>query len=134
MKRIVICSDGTWNVRDQIDEESQKRRPSNVTKIARAVLPRASNGVDQIVYYDEGLGTANAVDRFSGGAFGKGIEENIRQLYRFIVYNYEAGDELYFFGFSRGAFTVRTLRRLHESCWPRSKRRRLLRSGHLRLL
>ncbi len=109
MKRIVICSDGTWNVRDQIDEESQKRRPSNVTKIARAVLPRASNGVDQIVYYDEGLGTANAVDRFSGGAFGKGIEENIRQLYRFIVYNYEAGDELYFFGFSRGAFTVRTL-------------------------
>ena len=109
MKRIVICSDGTWNVRDQIDEESQKRRPSNVTKIARAVLPRSPGGIDQIVYYDEGLGTGNAVDRFSGGAFGDGIEENIRQLYRFIVYNYEAGDELYFFGFSRGAFTVRTL-------------------------
>src|SRR5262249_43207111 len=38
-----------------------------------------------------------------------GIENNIRELYRFIVYNYEPGDELYLFGFSRGAFTVRTL-------------------------
>ncbi|MEX1993180.1 MAG: DUF2235 domain-containing protein, partial [Steroidobacteraceae bacterium] len=86
-----------------------KRRPSNVTKIARAVLPQSADGIDQVVYYDEGLGTGNAVDKFSGGAFGRGIEENIRQLYRFIVYNYQAGDELYFFGFSRGAFTVRSL-------------------------
>jgi uncharacterized protein (DUF2235 family) len=109
VKRIVICADGTWNVRDQVDEETQKRRPSNVTKIARAVLPQAADGIDQVVCYDEGLGTGNAVDKFSGGAFGRGIEENIRQLYRFIVYNYHPGDELYFFGFSRGAFTVRSL-------------------------
>jgi hypothetical protein len=109
VKRIVICADGTWNVRDQVDEETKKRRPSNVTKIARAVLPQSADGIDQVVYYDEGLGTGNAVDKFSGGAFGRGIEENIRQLYRFIVYNYQSGDELYFFGFSRGAFTVRSL-------------------------
>jgi uncharacterized protein (DUF2235 family) len=109
MKRIVLCADGTWNVRDQVDKITRKRRPSNVTKVARAILPRASSGIDQIVYYHDGVGTAGGLDRYTGGAFGEGIEANIRDLYRFIVYNYEPGDELYFFGFSRGAFTVRTL-------------------------
>src|SRR5205814_2272123 len=84
-------------------------QPTNVLKTARAVLPRGSDGVDQVVYYHYGVGTAGGLDEFTGGAFGKGIELNVRQLYRFIVYNYEPGDELYFFGFSRGAFTVRTL-------------------------
>jgi uncharacterized protein (DUF2235 family) len=109
MKRVILCADGTWNVRDQIDKATKKRHPSNVTKVARAVRRRASNGVDQIVYYHDGVGTAGGLDRFTGGAFGEGIEANIRDLYRFIVYNYEPGDELYYFGFSRGAFTVRTL-------------------------
>ena len=109
MKRVILCTDGTWNVRDQVDKATKKRRPSNVTKVARAILPRASSGIDQIVYYHDGVGTAGGFDRYTGGAFGEGIEANIRELYRFIVYNYESGDELYFFGFSRGAFTVRTL-------------------------
>lgn len=109
MKRIIICADGTWNERDQVDKETGKRRPTNVTKILRAVLPRDGAGVDQIVCYDEGLGTGGGLDHLTGGAFGSGIEDNIRQLYRFILYNYVDGDELYFFGFSRGAFTVRTL-------------------------
>jgi uncharacterized protein (DUF2235 family) len=109
VKRIVICADGTWNVRDQIDRESGKRRPTNVTKIARAIRPRDARGIDQIVYYHDGIGTGGPLDKATGGAFGRGIEDNIRDLYRFIVYNYEPGDELFFFGFSRGAFTVRTL-------------------------
>ena len=109
MKRIVICADGTWNLRDQVDKESGKRRPTNVTKLARAVLPRARDGKDQVVFYHDGLGTGGPLDSVTGGAFGAGIEQNIRNLYRSIVYNYEPGDELYFFGFSRGAFTVRTL-------------------------
>jgi uncharacterized protein (DUF2235 family) len=109
MKRIVICADGTWNVRDQVDEESGKRRPTNVTKTARAILPRAVDGTDQVVIYHDGLGTRGPLDKVTGGAFGKGIEDNVRDLYRSIVYNYEPGDELFFFGFSRGAFTVRTL-------------------------
>ncbi len=49
MKRIVICADGTWNLRDQINEESGKRRPTNVTKVARAIRPRALDQVDQVV-------------------------------------------------------------------------------------
>jgi uncharacterized protein (DUF2235 family) len=109
VKRIVICADGTWNIRDQIDKQTKKRRPTNVTKVARAIRPRATSGVDQIVYYHDGVGTSGGLDRLTGGAFGRGIEDNIRNLYRFIVYNYEPGDELFFFGFSRGAFTVRTL-------------------------
>lgn len=109
MKRIVICADGTWNVRDQLDKATKKRRPTNVTKVARAILPRAANGIDQIVFYHDGVGTSAGLDKFTGGAFGRGIERNIRELYRSILYNYEPGDELFFFGFSRGAFTVRTL-------------------------
>src|SRR5258708_1017524 len=109
MKRIVICADGTWNERDQIDKKTGRRHPTNVTKVARGVLPQAASGTPQVVYYHEGVGTGGGLDKITGGAFGEGIEANIRALYRFIVYNYEAGDELYFFGFSRGAFTVRTL-------------------------
>src|SRR5690348_14290662 len=104
MKRLVICADGTWNLRDQVDKESGKRRPTNVTKLARAVLPRAPDGVEQVVIYHDGVGTKGGLDKFTGGAFGDGIEDNVRALYRSILYNYVPGDELYLFGFSRGAF------------------------------
>ena len=109
MKRIIICADGTWNIRDQLDRRSGKRRPTNVTKLARAIRTRDSSGIDQVVYYHQGIGTGGPLDKATGGAFGRGIEDNVRNLYRFIVYNYEPGDELFLFGFSRGAFTVRTL-------------------------
>src|SRR5687768_17262242 len=108
-KRLVVCADGTWNIRDQEDKKSSKRRPTNVTKVARAVLPRAGDGTDQMVIYLEGVGTHGGLDKFTGGAFGHGIEDNVRSLYRSIVYNYVPGDEIFCFGFSRGAFTVRTL-------------------------
>jgi len=109
MKRVIICADGPWNDRDQVDEKTKKRRPTNVTKVARAVLPRAKDGTDQVVYYHDGVGTGGGMDKLTGGAFGHGMEDNIRNLYRFLVYNYEENDELHFFGFSRGAFTVRSL-------------------------
>ena len=109
MKRIAICADGTWNDRDQINKETRRPRPTNVTKVARAVRPRARDGANQVVFYHDGIGTRGLADHLTGGAFGHGMEANIRALYRFIVYNFEPGDELYFFGFSRGAFTVRSL-------------------------
>lgn len=109
MKRIVVCADGTWNQRDQVVDKSGLRKPTNVTKLARAVLPRDAAGVHQVVCYHDGVGTGGPLDRLTGGAFGHGIENNIRVLYRFILYNWVPGDELYFFGFSRGAFTVRSL-------------------------
>jgi uncharacterized protein (DUF2235 family) len=109
MKRIIICADGTWNLRDQIDKATGKRHATNVTKLARAVLPRADDGIDQIVFYHDGVGTRRGLDRITGGAFGQGMARNIRDIYRFIAYNYLPEDEIFLFGFSRGAFTVRTL-------------------------
>lgn len=109
MKRIVICADGTWNQADQVEKESGKRRPTNVTKVARAVLPRTTQNIDQVVFYHDGIGTSGGwIDQRTDGAFGHGMAEHIRALYRFLVFNYVVGDEIYLFGFSRGAFTVRS--------------------------
>lgn len=109
MKRIVVCADGTWNEPERKDKQSGRPQPTNVLKVARALLPLASTGVGQVVYYHEGVGTFNRLDKWTGGAFGRGLERNVRSLYRFLVFNYESNDEIFFFGFSRGAFTVRTL-------------------------
>jgi uncharacterized protein (DUF2235 family) len=116
MKRLVICADGTWNVRDQVDAATKKRRPTNVTKLARSVLEKDASGVNQIVFYHDGVGTRWGLDRYTGGAFGSGIENNIREIYRFLVYNYTDGDEIFLFGFSRGAFTIRTLVGFMHKC------------------
>ncbi len=103
MKRIVICSDGTWNTPGQ-------PAPTNVTGIARAVLPTASDGAAQVVFYDAGIGTDGGwLTRLPGGVTGKGIEKNVGDGYRFLMHNYEEGDEIYLFGYSRGAYTVRSL-------------------------
>ena len=109
MKRIILCADGTWNEAEKKDKDTGRPQPTNVLKTARAVLPRAASGVEQVLYYHEGVGTEGGMDTLTGGAFGAGMEQNVRSLYRFLVYNFEPGDELYLFGFSRGAFTVRTL-------------------------
>lgn len=99
-KRIVICCDGTWNVPDQPN-------PSNVTKVALTVASRDATGIEQRVFYDKGVGTG-AFDRIRGGAFGWGLSNKIRDAYRFLISNYDPGDALFFFGFSRGAYTVRS--------------------------
>jgi uncharacterized protein (DUF2235 family) len=109
MKRLIVCADGTWNFRDQMDDETKLRHVTNVTKIARAIVPRSSSGIDQVVIYHDGVGTGDVFEHLVGGASGKGIEGNIRDLYRSIAYNYADGDEIFLLGFSRGAYTVRTL-------------------------
>ncbi len=105
MKRLVICCDGTWNTPDQKDRGVM--RPTNVVKLARWVLPQASDGTVQKSYYDRGVGTGDFIDRVFGGAFGIGLAHNTREAYEFLSHHYAAGDEVYCFGFSRGAYTVR---------------------------
>ena len=85
MKRIIICCDGTRNKPD-------KKNPTNVIKLARAVLPTAPDGTSQIVFYDEGVGTGPGLDHLLGGMFGSGLEKNIGDAYRFLIHNYEDGD------------------------------------------
>ena len=100
-KRLVVCCDGTWNLADQPSK-------TNVTKVALSVLPRSADGTEQRVYYHSGVGTRRW-ERLGGGAFGVGLSRNVLAAYRFLAENYEPGDELYLFGFSRGAFTARSL-------------------------
>jgi uncharacterized protein (DUF2235 family) len=63
-----------------------------------------------------GVGTGNAPDKLLGGVLGSGLDEGIRDCYRFLVQNYLPDDELYFFGFSRGGYTVRSLAGLIRNC------------------
>lgn len=102
MKRLIVCCDGTW-------QKLTDPCPTNVVKIAQAIKPLASDGTSQVLYYHEGIGTEDAKSRILGGAFGKGIDQNIQDAYRFLCLNYLDGDEIYLFGFSRGAYTVRSL-------------------------
>ncbi len=103
MKRLVVSCDGTWN------DRHRSEFPTNSARILDALLPADSNGIEQRSHYIRGIGTDNWLEWLPGGAFGWGIDEDILDGYSFISQNYEPGDQIYLFGFSRGAYTVRSL-------------------------
>jgi uncharacterized protein (DUF2235 family) len=105
MKRLIVCCDGTWNRPDQLADGVAA--PTNVSKLALAVAREDGDGNAQVLHYQAGVGTRRW-ERIRGGAFGIGLSRNVQDCYRFLVDNYEPGDELFFFGFSRGAFTARS--------------------------
>jgi len=125
-KNIVVFSDGTG--------EQGGVRPdqvlTNVYKLYRASRVSGDNLVDpakQVAFYDPGLGTINdsavvrlsLLDRFksfAGLAFGIGITDNIIDCYEFILQQYQPGDRIYLFGFSRGAYTVRSIAGVLRMC------------------
>lgn len=96
-KNIVIFSDGTG-------QEGGKGNNTNVYKLFNMVEDRTA---EQISFYDRGLGTGWR--KITGNISGMGISQNIYDCYRFIFENYMAGDNIFLFGFSRGATTVRSL-------------------------
>ena len=90
--------------------------PSNVTRIVRALRSEAAGDIPQVAYYESGIGTENSVyDHVIGGATGLGMSETIRSGYNFLATNYEPGDEIFLIGFSRGAFTARSIAGLISS-------------------
>ncbi|HEX7509857.1 MAG TPA: DUF2235 domain-containing protein [Chitinivibrionales bacterium] len=101
MKRLVVCCDGTW-------QDLGRTFPTNVAKIASAIKP-ISNGTPQCIYYGAGVGTKGLWDKIFGGGMGAEIDFHIKDAYRFLCLNYQPGDEIYLFGFSRGSYTVRSL-------------------------
>ncbi|KXS95077.1 hypothetical protein AC578_9578 [Pseudocercospora eumusae] len=91
-------------------DSSTLAAPSNVTRICRALKSRSSDGTPKICYYHGGLGSeGNTYNFIIGGYLGQGIDEAIRQAYGFLANNYEDGDEIFLVGFSRGAFTARSV-------------------------
>lgn len=101
MKRLIVCCDGTWSTQDQ-------KSPTNVVKLHRAITPVGKDGTPQRAAYVQGVGT-KTWQRLIGGAFGWGLSQNVQEGYRFLVDGFEPGDEIYLFGFSRGAYTARSL-------------------------
>ncbi len=103
MKRLIVCCEGTWQRLDSPDA-------SNVLKMTQSIQATDDCGIQQIVFYDQGIGTeGDLIEQLGGGAFGWGIDQKIKAAYRFLCLNYHEGDEIYLFGFSRGAYTVRCL-------------------------
>ncbi|MEA2572477.1 MAG: hypothetical protein QOI24_4478 [Acidobacteriota bacterium] len=113
-KKLVICCDGTWATADQV---TTKGEPcvTNVVKIAVRTA-KEDGDVPQVIYYDQGVGTGDVLDKVVGGVAGEGLFENINDAYRFLIANYQPGDELYVFGFSRGAYTARSMVGMVRKC------------------
>src|SRR5713101_213004 len=111
MKNIVICCDGTGN---EISENI-----SNVLKLYRCLRKTGKTEPHQVVFYDPGVGTLARPDPWRkawqdtitilGLATGYGLDDNVLAGYEFLVNNYQEDDDVYLFGFSRGAYTVRVL-------------------------
>lgn len=113
-KNIILCSDGTGNT-------AIKNRGTNVFKMFESIDlngHRKDPNLDpQVAFYDDGVGTESFLPlKLLGGAFGFGLAENVRNLYMDLVRVYDPGDRIYLFGFSRGAFTVRTVAGLIAKC------------------
>ena len=106
-RKLAVLFDGTWN---------RTNDRTNVIKLSELIAATGSDGGDQLPpFYDKGVGT-HALDRLSGGMFGFGLSENIRDGYRWLAANFRPGDELFLFGFSRGAYTARSLAGLIRKC------------------
>ena len=111
MRNIIICCDGTGN---EISENI-----SNVLKLYRCLRKTEKTQPRQLVYYDPGVGTLTRPDPWHklkqdfnailGLATGYGLDDNVLAAYCFLVHTWQAGDQIYLFGFSRGAYTVRVL-------------------------
>jgi len=104
-KKIILCSDGTWNRFGQKDRGQVVR--NNVQRLYQGLLN--DGGTRQVVFYDEGVGTGGLFDRWIGGLTGAGLQTNVVQAYRNIVQEFNPGDDVFCTGFSRGAFTARSV-------------------------
>ncbi len=118
-RKLVVCCDGTWNtprtetnifrtyqfLRERLKATAVETIEGHGARITRG---RDTGGSEVVLYYDEGVGTS-WFTRLAGGGVGVGLSDNVQQAYRFLADSYEPGSEIYVFGFSRGAFTARSL-------------------------
>ena len=116
MKRIAVFCDGTWN-------EAEQAHPTNVRQMAVMVPREGRDGVEQHALYFQGVGVPEGGgllhrinERVSGGAMGIGLDDKIALAYEHLGKIYASGDEVFVFGFSRGAYTARSLVGLIRNC------------------
>lgn len=110
VKRLIILCDGTWN-------SANSGQETNVVKAWKALADTDAQGNQQIPWYDAGVGCeGNCLRRLFDGATGTGLSRNICQAYEWLLKTFEPEDQLYLFGFSRGAFTVRSLAGMIRNC------------------
>jgi uncharacterized protein (DUF2235 family) len=109
MTRLFVCCDGTWNA--PTDVQDGVPVPTNVVRFYNALADVDANGIRQLRYYHPGVGTEEVswLGRAWAGSTGAGLARNIKSAYYWLAENFRPGDEIYLLGFSRGAFTVRSL-------------------------
>jgi hypothetical protein len=108
MSNLVVCCDGTWNTPDQ--SEQGVPTPTNVVRLFNSLADQGAGGEPQLRYYHPGVGTDGSWwDRLAGGGMGIGLGRNVMSAYRWLAEHYRPGDRIFLFGFSRGAYTVRSL-------------------------
>ncbi|HWQ40255.1 MAG TPA: DUF2235 domain-containing protein [Burkholderiales bacterium] len=105
-RRVALLFDGTWN---------NRKDRTNVVRMRDSIQSTGLEDPEQPCYYDTGVGT-HWYRRFTGGAFGRGLSENIRAGYAWLARTYRPQDEIFLFGFSRGAYTARSLVGLIRKC------------------
>jgi len=117
-RKLVVCCDGTWNtprtstnifrtyhfLKERLGHPTEMTQKNGVTSCGG----RAGDGTEVLLFYDQGVGT-DWFSRIVGGAAGVGLSDNVRDAYYFLAQNYTPGSEIYVFGFSRGAYTARSL-------------------------
>lgn len=109
-KRLIVTCDGTWLDSDNGLTNGQKQPPSNVSRIGWAIKDTSRDGIPQVVNYQAGVGTMGGrLSRVAGGVTGLGLKENMREAYTYLAINWKPGDEIFLLGFSRGAFTARSI-------------------------
>lgn len=101
-KRLIVLADGTWR-------SPESETPTNIVLLAEAIPAEDFLGMQQVVLYNPGLGTRSRFDSLIEAAIGDGIDGDILDMYAFLCMNYDEGDEIYLFGYSRGAYAVRSL-------------------------
>jgi len=119
MRNLVVCCDGTWNTPEQREEGVPV--PTNVVRLYNAVAERDGAGAEQLRYYHPGVGSeGNWWERLAGGSAGVGLTRNVLSAYRWLGSAYrddpDGGDHLFLYGFSRGAYTVRSLAGMIGQC------------------
>lgn len=115
MRNLIVCADGTWSTAEQ--ESNGVPRPTNVVRLFSALADHGVDGKPQLRYYHPGLGTEGSwLRRLAGGALGVGLGKNVMSGYHWLADAYQPDDRLFLFGYSRGAYTVRSLAGLITRC------------------